>query len=51
MSNSRKDMDSGDGYAGPAGSPGAMEAFIMGGIGRDVQVETEQPAMRYVSIF
>jgi hypothetical protein len=48
MSNSGEDMDSRDGSAGLAGSPGAMEAFNMGGVGRDVQVESEQPSMRYV---
>ncbi len=52
MSNSHEDMGSESGSAGLAGSPGAMEAFNMGGTGRDVHVETEQqPSMRYVSIF
>jgi hypothetical protein len=51
MSNSNEDVDSESGPAGLAGSPGAMEAFNMGGMGRDVHVETEQPSMRYVSIF
>jgi hypothetical protein len=51
MSNSHEDMDSESGTAGLAGSPvGAMEAFNMGGIGRDAHVETEQPSLRYVSI-
>jgi hypothetical protein len=50
MSNSREDMDGDSGSAGLAGSPGAMEAFNMGGMGQDVHVETEQPSMRYVSI-
>ena len=52
MSNSHEDMDSESTTAGLAGSPGAMEAFNMGGTGgtgRDF--ETEQPSMRYVSIF
>jgi hypothetical protein len=44
-------MESESDSAGLAGSPGAMEAFNMGGIGRDAQIETEQPSMRYVSIF
>jgi hypothetical protein len=51
MSNSPEDVDSGNGSAGLVGSPGAMEAFNMGGVGRDVQAEAEQPSMRYVSMF
>jgi hypothetical protein len=51
MSNSPEDMDSGDGFSGLVGSPGAMEAFNMGRRGRDVQAEAEQPPMRYVSMF
>jgi hypothetical protein len=51
MINSHEDVDSESGTAGLAGSPGAMEAFNMGGTGRDVRVETEQPSMRYVYIF
>jgi hypothetical protein len=51
MSNSHEDMDSESGSAGRAVSPAAVEAFNMGGIGRDAHVETEQPSLRYVSNF
>jgi hypothetical protein len=56
MSNSHNDMNDGDsGIPSPSGlpgSPGAMEAFNMGGGGHDAHhLETEGPAMRYVFVF